>query len=503
MTLKKILSKKDVVAIVNDLISFLDVPLAIKDGVDKLLLGTNHAGYSQRYSIKSGDDVIGWVEGTEKTKVVASLLSFAANKELETKVLAQETLFRYKELSFIYSFTTRLIDCIELDDAAVFIANEINRLIHADHVSIMLENRQTAFLEVMASSGKDYFLPTRIARDEGLSGRVFSTGNAEIINNVDLDFTGIDRQKTQCAMMCAPLKTKNGIRGIINIINERSVNYTAGDLKLFTTLTTQAAHAFENAALYADLIESKRVEEALALAHDIQMSMLPKIGPAVIANPKIELHAFISPAKEVGGDFYDFFFTDENTLVFAIGDVSGKGVPAALFMAVTKTLIKAIAKTYNTPAEILNLANKELIQDNDSFMFVTIFIGILNIDTGEMHYSNGGHNLPFIINNTGEINQIATTPGVCLGIAADMKYHSAKIILNKGDCLFLYTDGVTEAMNMKKQQFSEERLYKLLQNSHDICLKQLIEKISTEVSHFTRNTLQSDDITMMAWKMRP
>ena len=159
----------------------------------------------------------------------------------------------------------------------------------------------------------------------------------------------------------------------------------------------------------------ERIESELKIARDIQMSMVPKLFPPFPHRPEFDLYATLVPAREVGGDFYDFFFIDDNHLCFAIGDVSGKGIPAALFMAVTRTLFRTTASKVSRPDEILSLLNRELCRDNDSCMFVTVFCAILDIRTGEVEYSNGGHNLPYFVSHA-ETRPLKNTGGMALGI---------------------------------------------------------------------------------------
>jgi HAMP domain-containing protein len=170
----------------------------------------------------------------------------------------------------------------------------------------------------------------------------------------------------------------------------------------------------------------ERIESELKIARDIQMSMVPKLFPPFPLRPEFDLYATLVPAREVGGDFYDFFFIDDNRLCFAIGDVSGKGVPASLFMAVTTTLFRTTAVRVSRPDEILFLLNRELCRGNESCMFVTVFCAILDIRTGEVEYSNGGHNLPYFVSHA-ETRPLKNTGGMALGFTQDVTYRSEKI----------------------------------------------------------------------------
>jgi sigma-B regulation protein RsbU (phosphoserine phosphatase) len=241
----------------------------------------------------------------------------------------------------------------------------------------------------------------------------------------------------------------------------------------------------------------ERIESELKIAHDIQMGILPKIFPPFPDRSEFDIYATIEPAKEVGGDLYDFFFMDDYHLYFAIGDVSGKGVPASLFMAVTKTLIKAKATQGLTPQRVLSRVNQDLSMDNPSLMFVTLFLGILNIRTGELEYSNGGHNPPYLIHSNGDLEPLETTQGLALGVMDDFVYQSKKIVLQKGDTIFLYTDGVTEAMNEKEVLFSEQRLEKEITVLKDKSIEEFAAGVMEKIREFSQEVPQTDDITMM------
>jgi sigma-B regulation protein RsbU (phosphoserine phosphatase) len=241
----------------------------------------------------------------------------------------------------------------------------------------------------------------------------------------------------------------------------------------------------------------ERIESELKIARDIQMSILPKIFPPFPERSEFDIYAIIEPAREVGGDFYDFFFIDDDHLCFVIADVSGKGVPAALFMAVTKTLIKATAAPGSTPGEILTKVNHELSEGNDSCMFVTIFFGILNIKTGEILYTNAGHNPPFIIRRGEGMKDLKSGRSVVAGAVDDLVYETEKLILEAGDALFMFTDGVTEAMNEKEELFSEERLKEGIVDLQERSAPEMVNGVKGKVISFAHGAPQSDDITMM------
>ena len=244
----------------------------------------------------------------------------------------------------------------------------------------------------------------------------------------------------------------------------------------------------------------QKMESELKIAHEIQMGILPKIFPPFPDRPEFDLYAVIEPAKEVGGDFYDFFLLDDSFLYFTVGDVSGKGVPASLFMAVTKTLIKASTAIDLPLNEIICKVNNDLCRENDSSMFVTIFFGRINIRTGEVDFVNAGHNLPYIVSQNGEIKKIEKTGDIAVGIIDNYPYKLARITLAENDKIFLYTDGITEAQNITDELYSDKRLEVFLKTQQLSSAKELVLNSVKEVKKFSDTAPQSDDITSFTLK---
>jgi sigma-B regulation protein RsbU (phosphoserine phosphatase) len=244
--------------------------------------------------------------------------------------------------------------------------------------------------------------------------------------------------------------------------------------------------------------QKERMESELNIGREIQMSMLPLVFPPFPDHAEFSIYAAVEPAREVGGDFYDFFFIDDEKFCVCIGDVSGKGVPSALFMAVTKTLIKSRATDDFSTASILTHVNTELSQNNKSCMFVTIFLGILNIRTGQLHYSNAGHNPPYVRRMDGSVQRLDSRHGPVIGAMEGMTYGEDATVLSLGDLLYLYTDGVTEEMNADDQLFSEERLADLLRSKGTNSVETAVRDTISAVHSFQGETEQSDDITVLA-----
>jgi phosphoserine phosphatase RsbU/P len=242
----------------------------------------------------------------------------------------------------------------------------------------------------------------------------------------------------------------------------------------------------------------ERYESELKIARTIQMSFLPKLFPPFPENVEFDIYATLESAKEVGGDLYDFFLLDKDRLFFSIGDVSGKGVPAALFMAAAKTLMKGTAVPDMMPAEVLARVNRELCQGNDSMMFVTVFCGILNFRTGELLYSNAGHNPPLLLHPDRPPEWLPLPEGFFLGTMEEAGYETRQLLLAQGDMLLLYTDGVTEAMNGDKSFYQEERLIRVVEEHRRQSPEGLVREVLQSVQAFVGGEPQSDDITLLA-----
>jgi sigma-B regulation protein RsbU (phosphoserine phosphatase) len=245
-------------------------------------------------------------------------------------------------------------------------------------------------------------------------------------------------------------------------------------------------------------------ESELRIAYDIQISMLPPIEKSYKDIQNIDIYAKMIPAKEVGGDLYDFFLIDDRHLCFFIGDVSDKGVSAALFMAKSITLIRSIAKNLPsndvifTPANILQKANNELCRNNKNCMFVTLFISIINVMDGSFRYSSAGHLPPIILSETNDLSELNMINARPLGIIADSKYVDSKFTLRPYETIFCYTDGITEATNVYDTMFGSKNLFEQIAMISDNNPENITESVISKVKEFTGINDQSDDITAIA-----
>jgi serine phosphatase RsbU (regulator of sigma subunit) len=499
--------KKDAALLITNLINAMATNIAIEDAEGRLLVGETIENPTAKFPIQLEGETIGWVCGAAAAESVAELISHLAAKEAEKKTLGNEVLHLYREVNLIYNFSEKLAALLDLTTVAKTSLELASQLIKASGGSVMLLDDATQTLNVIADFGQPLKAAAGIKLGEGIVGGIAASGNAEIINYLPSHSQYVSEYEGIVSLACAPLKVNERVNGVIVLVSAAPVNYTAADLKLLMTLALQTATAIENALLFGKTVQAAKDREQLLsitkeldVASRIQKSMVPRKFPPFPERDEFEILATMTPAKEVGGDFYDFFLIDEEQLGFVIGDVSGKGVPAALYMAVCRTLIKSTALRGLPPQVCLEQINGMLAAEGVSNMFVTVFYGILNTRSGEVAYCNGGHNPPYILRRDGRVEATEMTGGLVLGVFGKATYQAKQITLGAGDGLFLYTDGITEAMDSENNEFTESRLEDCLRRRSSLTLAETISGVVDEVKKFVDGAPQNDDMTILALK---
>jgi serine phosphatase RsbU (regulator of sigma subunit) len=478
----------------------MDTKIGIQDVNGELLLGDDNKEISvEKYPVELEGETLGWVAGPEeKAASVALLLSHIANREFEKKTLSNETLERYKEINLLYTISGKMASCLDAQEVARLVVDEVKRVIKATSASIMLLNEETDTLDILAAFGTAGSSTLEFKPGVGIAGSVFLTGKGAIINDVQSSPEFIEGPYKLSSLICIPLKVEEKVIGVMNISSQQPVTYTAGDLKLATALASQAAVSIENARLQAARLERERIVQELEIARNIQQSLLPDTTPIVEG---AEVTALSIPARQVGGDFYDFIPIAENNLGLVIADVSGKGVPAALFMALSRALMRANSLQDPHVSQAVVKTNRLILECATSGLFVTLFYAIVDTQTRRLKYVSAGHNPPFLYRKkTGEI-QLLEADGIALGVLDDIQLEEKETVLEEGDILVLYTDGVTEATNMQDEEYGEERLVQLISEHHTLSAAELIHKIKDVVMTFAGEVPQFDDITLMVVKM--
>jgi sigma-B regulation protein RsbU (phosphoserine phosphatase) len=272
----------------------------------------------------------------------------------------------------------------------------------------------------------------------------------------------------------------------------KTVDEIKGLRDAFSYMQQNLVEYLEN--LKATTTAKEKIESEIRIAREIQMSMVPQVFPAFPNRKEFDLHASLTPAKLVGGDLYDYFM-EENKLFFIIADVSGKGVPASLLMAVTRNLFRSVAMQSKNPATMVAMLNQFLVENNQSNMFVTLFLGVLDLNNGLLEYCNAGHNPPVVMHDT--IESLAVYPNLPIGLVADFEFQLQSFQLLPNQTLLLYTDGLTEAENKEQILFGEQRLLQLLAVQKSVLPKQLIDNILREVQWHVQDAEQSDDLAIL------
>lgn len=333
---------------------------------------------------------------------------------------------------------------------------------------------------------------------EGIAGWAVTTGEPVVLGDVRKEPRYIEARPTTRSELAIPLKKGNRIIGVFNLESDRPDAYSATDLALIESFVNQAAIALDNARLYEEAREKRRLEEELLVARRIQKKFLPRRDPTVRG---FDIAGKTVPSKQVGGDYYDFIWIGEDQLAIVIADVAGKGVPAALILAGFRASLITEARESASPSEILRNVNYLLYKSSDSSDFVTAFLGILDIRHRRLHYTNAGHNYPLLYRGDGDPMELVEG-GTVLGLMKDAPYEERSVLFSPGDFLVVYTDGITEAFAASGEQFGEERLKELVPSIRALPAREICEETFRRVKAYARGVPQSDDMAMVVVKAR-
>jgi serine phosphatase RsbU (regulator of sigma subunit) len=502
LTLKTLLSARSGAGTpVAALLPVLEGAVSIEDAAGNILMGSREAGVS-RVPVVHGEATLGYVTGPKASaEAVGSLLAHLAAKESERRALAAEVLHLYREIHLIDQLSEELTALLDVAAVSRSALAQARRLIAASSGGILVRDKVDDPLRYAATFGDSAALP---AVESPMAGSVLERGVAEIVNVAEMGAVAGGGTRS---FLFAPLRAKQRTVGLIVLMNDAG-SYATPDLKLLNTIALQTAAAIENSVLCTEMVDTARYREQLTAiqkeldtARAIQHSLVPRIFPPFPGRTDFEIHARMKSARAVGGDFFDFFLVDDDHLGVVIGDVSGKGTPSALYMAVTHTHVRTVALRGMSPERCLTEVNRILVADKASSMFATCFYGILDTRSGELRYSSAGHNAPYVIRANGTVSPLEARGGTPLGMFPCEAYDGASLELQHGDSLFLYTDGVPEANNGEWEDFTDERLVDVLREAATQPSRQMIGTVESELLQFTGEAPQSDDITMLAVRL--
>jgi sigma-B regulation protein RsbU (phosphoserine phosphatase) len=396
---------------------------------------------------------------------------------------------------------------LELQSLLTIIMDIAKTVMHCEASSLMLIDEVTDELVFKVALGDKGGLVEkfRLKVGQGIAGWVAQHEQSALVADAAKDkrfFGDIDKKSgfQTRSVLCVPLKVKDRTIGILEAFNPTDrAAFDEADLKLFEAFASQSAVAIENARMHERIVHQHAVEQELQIASQIQQSFLPKHYPDV---PGVSIAAISLPARTVGGDLYDVIDLGDGRLGIIIGDVAGKGVPAALFMVKAMSELRFHTASIPTAAKVLQSAN-ELIEESDLGVFITALYLVLDVKTGRLEYSNAGHLAPLVVRpGAREVICLEEGRSLPLGVMPGGEFTQGEFTLKPGDSVFLYTDGIMEARNAQDEEYGEERLADLLAGK-DAVPDELIELVRHDVAAFTQDRPQHDDLTALAFRYDP
>lgn len=457
---------------------------------------TSKAGDTTTKVVKFVDDVE-W--GHTKSTLQAGIPG-AGDVELDTSE-GEFLKDSHKRLEILYQVADAIRSILNLNELLEKIMNIIYSVIQPDRGFILLKDDQTGDLipkvvKKRANSEKEDTISSSIVQNcinDKISVLVTDAATDERFASSE----SIILSKIRSAI-CSPLVYKDDVLGVIYIdTTSRVVSSGQEELELLTGIANQSAMAIANANLHKKIIDQQRIEKEMEIATSIQMNLLPKVYPSL---SNIEVSAMSTPAKHVGGDYYDFITLDKDRCIFTIADVSGKGVPAAILTSTIRATLRVLASNKDFDIlEIINKLNHITCRDATNNMFVTLVYGIFDDSTQEFEYVNAGHTYPFIVDKHNKVTDLKTG-GCFLGIMEQIEYQKEKVKLSPGDVMVLYTDGVTDTMKKDGSTFGTERLVNLVKENKKLSATDLRNKIYEETFAFKEGNEQFDDFTLLIIK---
>jgi serine phosphatase RsbU (regulator of sigma subunit) len=418
---------------------------------------------------------------------------------------------RIQEQAALLDLSNQLLRRLNMDDLLGYLVEETQRMLQADACALLLPAEEPGFLEFRAASGwRDDPVAERRrvpAGENSGPGLVMRTRRPLLVADIEKSdpapwLPDWLRKEGFRGHAVVPLTADGRAVGALVVDTRQPRLPDEGEVRFLRLIANQAAIAIEQARLHQEEVERQRLEKELAVGQQIQLSLLPKACPVV---PGWEFAAFYQAARLVGGDFYDFFELpgEPNRLGMVIADVSDKGVPAALFMALSRTVIRNTALGGRSPSATLIRANELILNDSWAEMFLSAFYATLDTRSGRLVYANAGHNRPLWLRvATGECQQLAAR-GIILGMLEEIELEERQVELAPGDLVVFYTDGVTEAMDADEQMFGEARLQKVLAANARAGAQQVLQTVVEAIRAFTGDTPQSDDLTLFVVKCCP
>jgi serine phosphatase RsbU (regulator of sigma subunit) len=516
--LRRLLSRQEgAEALLTTVSEALGGPVAVEDADGRVVHGGPAAEAATRVPVTVDDSVVGWVRGADRdAAAVAALFQQFAARDVEQKALGSEVLHLYREINLIYSFSEKLAALLDVDRVAQLTLHQARHLIVATDGIVLLLDEETGDLSTLAGFGDELPAMRGFRRGEGITGAVAASGIGEVVNDVDADARRTISHTAIKALICAPLKVGEKVIGVIALGSTMPMQYTAAELKLVNTLGLQSATAIENARLFERTVQAAqererlqelhqaaelaraKLESELTLASRIQQNLFPSELPRVTG---YELAARNRPARRCGGDYYDALPTwsadREPRLLVCVADVSGKGLPAALVMSNMQATLRALLGRIPGLPQLAGHASELIFAATSPEKYVTAALAEVAPDTGGLRFVGAGHLDNAIVRANGDVTLLAST-GAPLGLMSPgLPFTETTDVLNSGDTLVLYSDGVTDAQNADGEEFGEKRLHDLLRTLAGLSAEEVVSRVLEVVEAFVDGTPQFDDMTIL------
>jgi sigma-B regulation protein RsbU (phosphoserine phosphatase) len=408
-----------------------------------------------------------------------------------------------EQLALLYRLTQKFSSSLDLNEVLDQVMDEVIAVLHAERGFVMLHEPDGSLVfKVARGIDRSTIEQPDFQVSRGIVEQVAHQGKPMLTSDAQEDQRLMMRHSVMNlglrSVLCVPLHVKGNTIGVIYVDNRlRAGIFTQADLELLSAIASSAAIAIENARLYQVAVEKGRMERELQMAYRVQASLLPEQVPEL---PDWDFAALWQPAREVAGDYYDFIPEKNAGIGLVIADVTDKGMPAALFMAFTRSIVRASLDRAASPAEGISRANYLISAESTYDFFVTLFYACLDPASGELTYVNAGHNPPLICRPSQAELEPLTRTGIPLGIEPDSVYEQRTVQLASGDFLLLYTDGVVETFDPQGQEFGLARLEAVLRENRSRPAAEIIEAVGQAVSGFAGAAIPSDDITMVLVK---
>jgi serine phosphatase RsbU (regulator of sigma subunit) len=407
-----------------------------------------------------------------------------------------------EELAIINDISTAINSTLSLEEIIELIIQKCIKHLKAEQGTVTLLDdggKDNQFKTIMRKADRSTgFMPYHL--DTQITGWMLVHGQPLIIDDLGND----ERFKTSEAeenpmktLLCVPLILKGRIIGSLNVINKRGgATFSEADKRLLCIISTQSAQVIENARLYEEEQSLMQMREELKIAYNIQTGLLPEGSPSIEG---YDVAGKSLPAKSVGGDYYDLIRLCDGRLFFCLGDISGKGMPAALLMSNMLATLRGQNLDESTPSEILEHSNRQMFKNSEPERFSTLFLGILDPERNELVYGSAGHNLPFLISESGEVQRLETGDLV-IGAIENISYREDIVQLAPGDTILVFSDGISEAINSSDEEFGEIPISKVILDNKFAGASEMIDKVMRAVRKHAMNMTQRDDMTLVVIK---